>query len=89
MKKQKNFALLAISIPVAIAVLFEFGLACEIKQEKKEAPAPCDPVISREYEFDLEPDSIILYDGSRFVGKVAINWDEQSPLDSLLLKDNE
>lgn len=42
-----------------------------------------------EYSFDLEPDSIIVYNGNRLVGKVAINWERPSPLDSLLLKDNQ
>jgi hypothetical protein len=41
----------------------------------------------RDYQLDLIEDSILVWDGNRYVGTIPM-WDN-SPLDSLLLKDNE
>lgn len=40
----------------------------------------------RDYQIDIHNDTIWLYDGKRLVGKVLNKWN--SPLDSLILKDN-
>lgn len=44
-------------------------------------------VPGRDYQIELEEDSILVFDGHRHVGTIPM-WDN-SPLDSLLQKDNE
>lgn len=42
--------------------------------------------VTTDYQINIHMDTIWLYDGSRLVGKVLNTWN--SPLDSLILKDN-
>lgn len=53
------------------------------------APAPVcqDQTLLRDYELDIQMDTIKVYDGYRFVGKVITTWN--SRLDTLILNDNQ
>ena len=44
-------------------------------------------VPARTYQIDLAEDSAIIWDGHRYVGTIPL-WDD-SPLDSLMIRDNE
>ena len=42
---------------------------------------------AREYQLDLQPDSIILFEGNRYVG--TLSYDAIGQMDSLLMMDNQ
>ena len=56
------------------------GMECNISSAFTTIPA-------RDYQIELIEDSMLIFNGHRFVGTIPM-WDN-SPLDSLLVKDNE
>ena len=46
-------------------------------------------VDARDYQIDIVEDSLLVFDGNRFVGAIPFNYDKPSPIDSLIMMDNQ
>ena len=98
MKKTNNYLLHALSIPFFAALVASGAFAgCNDKEtptkfdtfNNEQRPA-MQIVDARDYQIDIVEDSILVFDGKRYVGTIPCHFDSSlSALDSLLLKDNE
>lgn len=88
-KKEKDYTLLALAIPFAIAVLFNLPGCYTTKQTGcpyEGAECPNAQHYMREYQLELDMDTVTVFDGDRIVGRyVNTRWDSQ--LDSILIED--
>jgi len=98
MKKTKNYLLHALSIPLFAALVASGAFAgCNDKETptrvntfNNEQRSAMQIVDARDYQIDIVEDSLLLFDGNRFVGAVPFHYDTLvSPIDSLIMKDNE
>lgn len=87
-KKKKDYTLLALAIPFALAVLFNLP-GCYKKQDGcryEGAECPNAQQYMREYQLQLDMDTVTVFDGDRIVGRYVSRFDSQ--LDSILIEDN-
>lgn len=73
----------AIFLGILMIIAGSFVMQARVDNEKKDAR-----VIQRnDYNIDITNDTILLYSDDTLVGKVITKWN--SPLDSLIMKDNQ
>jgi len=82
MKQKKDYTLLALFIPFMFALVASGAFSgCNDAETKPVTYAPL-----RDYQIEVTQDSIYLFDGDRKVGAVPFG---NTPIDSLIMKDNE
>jgi hypothetical protein len=87
-KKQKNYTLLAIAIPFALALVLNLP-GCYNKKNIcpfEGAECPNAQHFMREYQLQLDMDTVTVFDADRIVGRYISRFDSQ--LDSILIEDN-
>jgi hypothetical protein len=95
MKQKKDYTLIALLIPFLFALIASGAFSsCNDNEAKLTTFNDAENkavqfVQARDYQIDIVEDSLLIFDGNRYVGAVVFNWNNPAPIDSLIMADNE